>query len=336
MRLIPLAICVILFDPTAQTVPVSRGAASEPRTTAPRQAQDERARADRRTKLLSEANELAFALRGSPRRADAPELRLREARLRILAALLDDEKSAAPAPALALAEAVKLDRQQPTSARIEVARLVSMAERKNVKFADREAWLDARERAARRLLKEFPTEPAGLDELLALADVSGPTRALRLAREIGASPSSATIKARAQDIAWRHTATDRPIVDVLADVPGATPLLAQVKGKRTIFYTWSPDDERSIELALALAAVTSPETFVVGINMSPRVAEALARVNRAHLPGVQLYGARGFDSPVVRRLGLTRPAQLYAVGSDGTVHDLSAVSDRAAMLAKIN
>lgn len=293
-------------------------------------------RQDRGTRLIAEADQIAQQLRANPHRPEAAELRAREARLRVLGALLDDRHPSSHGHAVALANAVLKDARQPAAARSELARLLAMLERKGTHFADRAAWLEARERAARQLGADFPELPAAFDELLAVADVSDRARALRIAREIAASTAPASIKSRAQDILWRQSAIGGAVSELLANVPGGAAMLTQVDGKLTLFYTWSPDDERSVDLALALAQGAPPAAVLIGINTSPRVGEALQRAQEDGLPGEQLYGARGYDSPIVRRLGLTRPSLLLAVGRDGVVRDLSAEADRAAALANLN
>lgn len=293
-------------------------------------------RSQTRAELLTQADAIAATLQADPRRSNAAELRFTEAQARITAALLDEVGRVAPGDAVALAEAVKDDQHQSPAARFELARLLTMVERKETKFANREAWLESRERAAQQLTKNFPEFPAAVDELLAVADVSDRSRAVRLAETILKSSASDAIKARAQEIIWRHTATDRPISEVLAAVPGGDALLNQVRGKLAVLYTWTPEDERSVELAQALSQIDLTEVVLIGINVSPRVEEALRRAEKEKLPGEQLYNARGFDSPLVRRLGLTRSSQLYAVGKDGAVHDLTSASNRASALQKIN
>lgn len=305
--------------------------------TEPSRAQDAAAvRAETRTRLLREADEAATMLAADGERPDATTLRLQEVRSRVLAALLDERESAAPAGVRAAARALKADARVPAAARYELARLLTMAERKGRKFSAREEWLAAREAAARQLIRDSPGVDFAYDELLAVAAVSDGPRALRLAQELAAAPASPALKAHAAVIANRSSAPGQPLPAVLADLPGGAPLVERSRDRILIFYTWTPDDARSMDLAKSLAAAAPPEALVLGINLGPEASRALALARETRLPGEQLYGARAHDSPVVRRLGLTIPSQLYAVGRDGLIRDLTASADRAAALAKLN
>ncbi|MBA4137237.1 MAG: hypothetical protein C0518_07980 [Opitutus sp.] len=296
----------------------------------------ESARIASRERLIAEAADVAGLLKANPQHPDALRLRFRESKLRLLAVLLTDGSSPAAGHAIALANAVHRDRHQPIEDRYEVARLLASAERKERKFADRAAWIAEREQAARRLIQEFPDLPAAYDELLAVAAISDSQRALRLARELLEAPAARASKERAQEIVWRHTTVGRPLAEAIAEIPGGMALLKRASGKSVVFYTWNPDDDRSIALANALAQQLPPETLVMGVSLSPKADRAMAIASEGKLPGEQLYGGRGWDSPVVRRLGLTVPSLLYVVGRDGVVRDLSSASDRAAALKKLN
>jgi hypothetical protein len=296
----------------------------------------ESARIANRARLLAEASDVAGLLKANPQHPDAPRLQFRESKLRLLAALLTDGSNPEAGHAIALANAVQRDRRQPIEARYEVARLLASAERKGRKFANREAWFAEREQAARRLIQDFPDLPAAYDELLAVAAISDSQRALRLARELLEAPAARASAERAQEIVWRHTTVGRPLAEAIAEIPGGMALLKRASGKSVIFYTWAPDDDRSIGLANALAQQLPPDSLVLGMSLSPRADRAMAIASDGKLPGEQLYGGRGWDSPVVRRLGLTVPSLLYAVGRDGVVHDLSSAPDRAAAMKKLN
>ncbi|WP_415909195.1 hypothetical protein [Oleiharenicola sp. Vm1] len=292
-------------------------------------ARKEKSRAD----LLSDADIAASLQRANPERGDAAQLKYKEARARLAAALLSSEP--ASADVLALGRAVRADEKQPPNARIEIARLVELNRRKVMKFSGKADWLREREAMARRLIREFPDQAQVYDELLAVAQLSARARALELAREIAVSPASPRAKQAAQALQAR-LAAEQQFAVALDGVPGAAPLAAKVKGKVALFYTWRPEDSRSIELAKALNGTAPKDALVFGINLSIDAAAATRSAAENSLPGEQLYAARGFDSPAVRKLGWAEEELLIAVTKNGVVLDLSREKDRAAALAKLN
>lgn len=292
-----------------------------------------RRRENSRQEFLALAEQAAAAIRANPQSSDVAERRYQEARFTLLAGLLTVET--AGADLLAKARAVSGNANQPTAARFDVAWLAEKASINGKKFEGREAWLVEREAAAQRLVQQFPQWSSAYDELLAVADVSDVARALRIAQTLADSPASPTTKDRAGQLATWLTLPGRTLSSVLGEVPGAAPLLQRTDGKLTVFYSWRPEDERSVQAAAQLAALLPADAVIFGVNFSSDVPRAVQVAAAAGLPGEQLYGARGFDSPVVRQLAL-RGAALLVVGRDGKISNLTGERNRAAALAKFN
>lgn len=328
-----LALLILTAGLNAQPTAAERGRPEGPQalTASEITALQQRKQASRAA-LLAAAEQAAADLEAAPTGARSSKLRHLEASHRLLAELLADGVPAAEV--LTGAETVRRDVQQPAADRHWVARLLEMAGRKGRPFPGREAWLAERENAARRLLEEFPDLEAAQMEVLEVALHQGPEAAAQQARlALGTKPGPA-VQARAEAILARAAADGSDWPGLLADVPGVAVLLDQTKGKLAVFYTWQPEDTRGMAaLKKALTALPA-DTVLIGINLSRDIAGALRTAATEALPGEQLYGGGGFDSPVVRKLGLTEPAWLGIVHPDGTLRlgSLAQLQDELATL----
>ncbi len=289
------------------------------------------AREQERRKRLQAAAEARAEYAAGPEAPAASEARRREAKNLLLASLLGpDALDGQPG---AVARAARHDPNLPPQARFEIAMLEDMALRKATTFSSREEWLGIREEQARRLIAEFAGLPEAYGQLLPVVAASSGPHAVSLADEIINSPAPASVKEHAWNLRQRLTLGGKSLAVLIEGQPGAEPLLRAAAGRPVVIYTWQPESARSIERAGALTSALPAGALVLGVNLSRDVPAALAVAQR--LPGEQLYGARGYDSPVVRRLALTAPGLLYAAGSDGVMKNLSALADPAAALAEL-
>lgn len=291
------------------------------------------ARKAAKDQLLGKA-ETAAADRKTAAGQAAAALRRAEVKSRLLAELLSEE--APDLTAFEMAMALRFDATLRADDRYEIARLQEMLLRKMRKFAGRDEWLLAREEGARRLLREFPGTAAAHGELLQVAFVSPGPRAIALAQQVADSSAPGPLRRAAADLVQRHSIDGRNIGVVLGGVAGAAPLLQSFHGKRVVFYTWMPEDESSVARAEAVGAALPAGSIAIGINLGPDAAAALSVAENRRLPGEQIYGARGHDSPVVRRLALTATGLVLAAGSDGSMRNLSGERDLARALAELN
>ncbi len=290
-------------------------------------------KADTRAYLLEIADELGSFRKRNPNHPKIAEARLKEIRCLLLAALLGDKSQE-----LRIAkgvEAVKSDASLSSHDRFEV---VALAERLLVRGAakNREEASVAYEASARYLIREFPKEPGSYAELLHAAEIASRSRAVALAQQVVDSPAPESLKSAARGLIQRETLSGRSFAELIGGEPGSAPLIKAASGKRLIIYTWRPEDRKSIERAKAIASAVPEGSVVFGVNLSPDASAALVSAKSNSLPGEQLYGARGADSPVVLRLALTTPGLLYAAGADGKMQNLSAQRDLTAALANLN
>lgn len=286
----------------------------------------------KRDKLLADADKAAKDQK-KVSGAAAAALRHEEGEKRLLAELLSEDP--VNTAALEIAKALRVDPTVQTEKRLEIARLLQMAARKGRKFADRDEWQRQREVDAVQLVSEFPGQSEAHEDLLQVAATSPGPRSIALAQQIAISSAPERTKRAAAELVQRQTFDGRDIQAMLVGMEGAEFFLRSFQGKRVVFYTWAPEDEHSILRALEIAQAALGDSMVIGVNLGPDSAKALAAAQRG-LPGQQLYGGSGRDSPLVQRLLLTRVGLIHAVGSDGKLKNLSAERDPAGALAKLN
>lgn len=263
----------------------------------------------------------------------APEAKRLEARYRLSAALLGEGHPGRGV--IDLASSVREDVRLSAEARYEIASLQEKVARRYHRSNNREAWIAEREAGARRLLREFPQVPAVYDELLHVAALATGTRAVALSQQIIDSSALPATKEVARTLLDRHTLNGRTLVAVIGGVVGSQELLKRAQGRLLVFYTWAPENEASRQLAVDVGKA-APTALIIAVNTSRNVAAALKMAAASKLPGEQLYGGRGFDSPVVRRLALTAPGLVYAVDREGVIENLSGRTDSVATLKHLN
>lgn len=290
-------------------------------------------RAAERARLLQAAEEDRAFYTNNPDHPDAKVTRRHEAKRRLLAGLLGADELAPEV--LTLAKEVRKDMRFSSEERFEVAVLEERAIARGKRFKDRDEWLRDREESARRLIAEFGDVPASYGHLLQVAQVRSGPHGVALAQQLIDCPAPEAVKALAHDLVQRQTLSGRTLLDVIGGQPGAGSLLKAAAGRPVVLYTWAPEDGAGIGRIKALAAALPAGALVLGINLSRDVPTAVALAAREKLPGEQLYGARAHDSPVVRRLALTVPGLVYAIGGDGVITNLSDLPDRAAALAQL-
>lgn len=290
-------------------------------------------KAAKRNELLQESSDLAGRAR-SAQGEEARALRRQAASKRLTAELLSD--SAPDAAAQQLAQDVLEDPTQGPAAKLEIERLQGRLARKSTRFASRADWVKARGAQALDLVKRYPDQPGAYEELLEVARLSPREQAVAHAQLVVASQAPEPMKAAARTIVRRGTIDGQHLATILNGVPDAGFLLKRGQGRTLVLYSWSPMDEASVLRAKELARSAPRGTLFVGINVGRDVLRALQRAEADGLPGEQLYGARGFDSPLVRQLGMTTAGLVYVVSGEGILRNLSEAQDVGAIFRKLN
>lgn len=321
-----LLACVVCTTPVlAQT------AASTP--TATTDAAKERSA--RHAQLVKKADDAAEARRKRSKDGVVEIAGFDEAKYRLLAALMDG-KLAVPADVVTLAEQSiqggKLNRHET----FELTRLISTAKAKTRKFPSAAAWREDKEREAVELWRAFPDLPDAAAALLARASWAEPKRMAELAAQVEASAPDRTTKARAQLLGRRAALEGANLFAALTETEGGLALAKECVGQPVIFYTWSPGDANSLaELAKALGQAPKRARLIGLAVGAGRARGASAAKIGASLPGRQLYGGRGDDSPLAQRLTLTEPGLILISDSAGTMRWLRADASPAATLATL-
>jgi hypothetical protein len=310
--------------------PTARITSERKKRTAEQRAVD---KADTRAYLLAIADELSSFRKQNPEHPKAAEARLNEARSLLIAALLGDKSQESRIQTTV--EEVKADTRLTSHDRFEI---VALAERLLVRGSakSREEASVANEASARYLIREFPKEAGSYAELLHAAALASSPRAVALAQQVVDSPAPESLKLAARDIITRQTIPGKTFAELVGGQPGAGPLIKAALGRSLIIYTWRPEDQQSVDRAKAIMSAIPANALVLGVNVGPDASAALAFAKLNNLPGEQLYGARGADSPVVLRLALTASGMLYVAGKDGRMQNLSELRNPVQVLANLN
>lgn len=318
--------CAVCFAPvTAQTSALDAADTSD----------GVKARSVRHAQLVKKADDAAEARRKRSQDGAGAIAGFDEAKYRLLAALMDG-KVAVPAEVVTLAEqsiqSGKLQRREA----FELARLVAAAKTKTRKFPSAAAWREAKEREAVELWRAFPDLPDAAAALLARAAWAEPKRMSELAAQVEVSAPDRESKARAQLLGRRAALDGANLFAVLSSTEGGLALAKEFVGQPVIFYTWSPGDANGLaELTKVLSRAPKRAGMVglaVGAGRSHGTPSAKLGAN---LPGRQLYGGRGDDSPLAQRLTLTEPGLILICDSAGTMRLLRTDASPAATLANL-
>jgi len=312
-----------------QRAPAERATPSAPERAAPSASVLAADRQAQKRHLLEVAALADDFQRQNPGRPEAKAARQIEAKGRLGAALLDE--GAEDARLDGLARAARTDASLPPEARFEVAQLSEMLRNKKHPPKDRAAWLEDKKTTARALIAEFPAVPAAHGLLLQAARLSEGPKAAELAREIMLSSAPAAIKAQAAIIVERQALVGKKLSEITRGVLGAKAVLAPAEGKPIVLYTWRPDSDATIDLAKEVSKQAPRGAVVIGINVSSRD----GGIPPGKLAGTQLYGGRGGDSPLARRLQLVEPGLVYAVDATGVIRSVEAHRDLAAQLSAL-
>jgi hypothetical protein len=183
-------------------------------------------------------------------------------------------------------------------------------------------------------MRRYPREHGAHEELLEVARISPRADAVAHAQVLVDGQTGERIKQEARALIRLLTIDGQHISTVLAGTPDAGALIKRGRERVLILYSWSPADETSVTRAGEIARAAPSGAALVGVNVGRDVPTAVAKATT--LPGEQLYGGRGFDSPIARQLGFTRPGLVFAVTREGIVRNLSDVRDLGAAVRALN
>jgi hypothetical protein len=115
----------------------------------------------------------------------------------------------------------------------------------------------------------------------------------------------------------------KPIELAGSTLDGKTFDIAAVKGKVVVVYYWASWNQQSVgdfaRLKMLLSTYSSKGVELVCVNLDNSPPEATSILERAAVPGVQLYQPGGLDSPFATQYGIMVLPNLFLVGKDGKV-----------------
>lgn len=194
-----------------------------------------------------------------------------------------------------------------------------------------QARLDATERIARDLIREFPGESPPYEALWAVARARPQEESAKLAREILTSDAQARFKAAAQTLLDRYALLGRDLKSAL-DESGLKALAKLSTGMPLIVYSWSTSEPGSLEFGRMIQA---RRFAALGVCLDEDT-EAAGKVARSlGLGGEHLFDDNGLQGLAVARLKFSAAGQIYLVDEAGVIRDVRGGEDLEAKLAAL-
>lgn len=187
--------------------------------------------------------------------------------------------------------------------------------------------------------KKYPQEkrlPALLVEVATLFDEQ-PRQKRKLLEKALAQCSSEALRQRITDDLKRLDLLGRPLELELELLEGGSFSVANQRGQVVVlcfFAEWSPPSLRALSrLKSAVESVGAIQ--VVGISLDPDKQALKARLEAMKINWHVSQQAAGWESPLVRSLGINALPTLWAVDKKGCVHVLRAQSNLEAALKQL-
>lgn len=186
-----------------------------------------------------------------------------------------------------------------------------------------EARLDATERIARELIREFPGESPPYEALWAVAKARPQEESATLAREILTSNAPERFKTAAQTLIDRYALTGRPLTSVL-DESGLKALAKLPKGAPMIVYSWASSGPGSLEFGRMIQA---RRFAALGVCLDEDTTEAGWIAHSQGLGGEHLFDENGLQGSAAGRLKFSAAGQIYLVDEAGVIRDVRGGED---------
>lgn len=193
------------------------------------------------------------------------------------------------------------------------------------------ARLDATERIARSLMREFPGESPAYEALWAVAKARPQEDSARLTQEILSSDAPVGLKAAAQALLDRYALIGQPLASTL-DESGAKALAKISKGVPLIVYSWASSGPGSLEFGRMIQA---RRFAALAVCLDEDTMEA-GRIARSQgLGGEHLFDEDGLQGPVATRLKFSAAGQIYLVDEAGVIRDVRGGEDFESKIAAL-
>lgn len=183
-----------------------------------------------------------------------------------------------------------------------------------------DARLDEFERVARALIAEFPELPAGYESLLGIACMRSDEAGLQVAKELAGTAVPEPVKQQVCTVIYRQSLIGKPVLELVATMPGLKTAFEQQQGHPILLYTWSVQSPPSVALAQKLSSELPPKVGMIGLNLDDDVAAAKASVDAAHLRGEHCFAARATAGV----LTMHGPGLIFIIDEKGLLTSVSA------------
>lgn len=183
--------------------------------------------------------------------------------------------------------------------------------------------LTAMERAARGLLREFPTEAPGYEALLAVAEASPTDASSTLAAELAAASAPASVKKSAQILSERYALLGRALREQLTIE--TIDLVGKMRaGEPIVVYSWASWAPGSIELGKMIQA---RRFNAIAVCLDADLPAAKSVQKKYNLGGEHVYDEKGTLGALAVKLRYSAPGQIYLVDVGGVIREVRGGED---------
>jgi len=194
-----------------------------------------------------------------------------------------------------------------------------------------QARLDATERIARDLVREFPGESPPYEALWAVTNARPQEESAKLAGEILTSDAPARFKAAAQALLDRYALIGRDLESAL-DESGLKAWVKLPTGMPVIVYSWSFSGSGSLEFGRMIQA---RRFAALGVCLDEDTEAAGQVAHSLGLGGEHLFDENGLQGAAAARLKFSTAGQIYLVDEAGVIRDVRGGEDLEVKLAAL-
>lgn len=289
-------------------------------------------RAQHAKKLLADADQLRDFRRAHPRYPHLGEAKVMEAKALMRLTELGDRTLEKRRDQIVYE--IRHDSTLARSVRFETAAYYENLHVSEKTYSSHGDKMLAYEKAARRLLNEFPAEPAAFESLVAIARDSSQDRMLSIARELVAGPAPKGVREQAGALIRRCSLIGKPVSKLVINLSDSDGLLTETKDRISLLYTWKAEGPSSVALARYLGENTPSGIALVGVNLGGSGKSREASQEATKLPGIQLNESERAKD-LIDALELGTPGLVYLINRFGKIQDVAAHNNIGEVLASI-
>jgi hypothetical protein len=281
------------------------------------------AREQRAAAFVAQANRAKDFQAQFPADAKAADAKLVE--IRALVGAVDTGDATVEGRLATAVQSLRADSSTPASIQVQGVAAYEFSRRtRGLKPAER---LNAIEKVAWDLARDFPDQPQGFESLINVAAANrDDASAKKILRDLLAMPGPAALKSDARKLLDRLDLVGKPFEAELLGANETAAKAALQKSKPTIVYTWVAGNPGSLALAAELKK-RGGAVNVIALNLDrdPEAAGAVAQ--REALIGTPVYDSRGKEGALAQRLKVRGPAEVFLIDGEGIIREVRAQAD---------